>query len=172
MVARGTSCVRRVSDDRSAEAAYHRFLANRKVTLDRLLEGWGERTAFAASGRHVLAIQDTSEIVIGTSPGRRRGLGKVAKGRARGFLLHAMVALDAASDTCLGLVAGAIWNRPRKVTRPHSERTLDAKESRRWLETGENAKEVLAAANCITIIGDRESDIYAVWAICLIAKPI
>ena len=164
MVARASSCVRRVGDGaRKLEVAFHRFLSNRRVTVDRLLDGWGERTALAAYGRHVLAIQDTSEIVIKTLPGRRRGLGKVAVGRGRGFLLHAMLALDAAGDTCLGLVAGAIWNRPKRVASPHSKRTLREKESKRWLETGEKAKDVLAAATCITVIGDRESDIYAVW---------
>src|SRR5258707_71741 len=102
MVARATSCVRQVGDGvRKLEVAFHRFLRNRKVTVDRLIEGWGERTAPAAYGRHVLAIQDTSEIVIKTEAGRRRGLGKVAKGRGRGFLLHAMIALDAANETCL-----------------------------------------------------------------------
>jgi hypothetical protein len=157
--------VRKVGDGkRKSEVAFHRFLANRKVTVERLIAGWSERTAHAASGRHVLAIQDTSEICMTTRRGRRRGLGKVALGRGYGFLLHAMLALDAENESCLGLVSGEIWNRPRKVRTSHAKRTLTNKESRRWLTTGQKAKEILAQATTITIIADRESDIYAEWA--------
>jgi hypothetical protein len=53
---------------------YGRFLANPKVTVAALLDGWGEPTAGAAGGRHVLAIQDTSEVHFRTAEKRRRGL--------------------------------------------------------------------------------------------------
>src|SRR5208282_2785846 len=49
----------------------------------------------AAVGRHVLAIQDTSEINFRTTSERRRGLGEIGKGVGRGVLVHAMLALDA-----------------------------------------------------------------------------
>jgi len=62
--------------------------------MDALLAGWGEQTAIAAAGRHVLAIQDTSEINFRTTPERRRDLGEIGKGVGRGLLLHAMLALD------------------------------------------------------------------------------
>jgi hypothetical protein len=39
--------------------------------LDALLAGWGEQTALAAASRHVLAIQDTSEINFRTTAERR-----------------------------------------------------------------------------------------------------
>ena len=47
---------------------------------------------------------------------------------------------------------------------PHDKRPLAAKESRRWISTAEQAKEVLSAAATVTVIADRESDIYAKWA--------
>ena len=50
---------------------------NTKVTTERLIEGWSEQTGPAAAGRHVLAIQDTSEINFRTTPERRRGLGEI-----------------------------------------------------------------------------------------------
>src|SRR5688500_3590591 len=63
MVVHASSCLRRAADGRRAAIVrYGRFLANDKVTLEALLAGWGEQTAVAAAGRHVLAIQDTSEI--------------------------------------------------------------------------------------------------------------
>ena len=75
--------------------AFWRFVDNPRVTVEKLIEGWSQQTRSAVGGRHVLAIQDTSEITFSTTPKRRRGLGKVAKGNAHGVLLHAMLAVDA-----------------------------------------------------------------------------
>jgi len=164
VVARGIVCLRRLGGRRSAEVQFGRFLANPKVTVERLIESWGEQTALAASGRHVLAIQDTSELNFRTTPERRRGLGEIGKGSGRGALLHAMLAVDADSGGCLGLVTGQIWTRQGRVSVPHERRPLAEKESRRWLATAAAAKAVLAAADTVTVIADRESDIYAEWA--------
>ena len=132
--------------------------------MEALLAGWGEQTAVAATGRHVLAIQDTSEINFRTTAERRRGLGEIGKGVGRGLLLHAMLALDADVGACLGLVAGQIWTRQGRVEVPHEKRRPQEKESWRWISTAERAKEVLAAAAMVTVIDDREGDIYAKWA--------
>ena len=165
MVTRTSVCLRRVGGgQRSQEVRFGRFLTNGKVTIDRLIEGWSEQTAPAAAGRHVLAIQDTSEINFRTTPERQRGLGEIGKGIGRGVLVHAMLALDAANGSCLGLVAGRIWTRKGRVIIPHDQRPLAERESERWVYTGEKAKPVLAGAAMVTIIGDRESDFYAAWA--------
>lgn len=149
---------------RPQEVRFGRFLGNSKVTSERLIEGWSEQTAPAAAGRHVLAIQDTSEINFRTTPDRRRGLGEIGKGVGRGVLVHAMLALDADNGSCLGLVAGQVWTRKGRVTIPHDKRALEDRESDRWVCTGIQAKTVLAEAAMVTIIGDRESDFYAAWA--------
>src|ERR1700722_8491249 len=138
MVARASSCMRRAAGgDRAQIVRYGRFLANEKVTLQALLAGWSEQTELSAAGRHVLAIQDTSEINFKTTSERRRGLGEVA---------------------------GEVWTRPGRITVPHAKRPLEEKESRRWLSTAERAKKVLKSAACVTVIDDREGDIYAKWA--------
>ncbi len=132
--------------------------------MEALLAGWGEQTAVAATGRHVLAVQDTSEINFKTKPDRRRGLGEIGKGVGRGLLLHAMLALDAETNACLGLVTGRIWTRQGRVQVPRPKRPLQQKESERWISTPNRAKDVLAAAAMVTVIDDREGDIYAKWA--------
>jgi hypothetical protein len=134
------------------------------VTLERLLDSWPQQTTAAVAGRHVLAIQDTSEIQFNTTAQRRRGLGEIAKGQAHGALLHAMVAVDAGDGACLGLVGGTIWTRAGRITVVHGERALGDRESRRWLDTAHVARTVLDRAACITVVADRESDIYAEWA--------
>ena len=157
--------MRRISGGkRSQQVRFGRFLSNGKVTIDHLIEGWGERTASAAAGRHVLAIQDTSEINFRTTPERQRGLGEIGKGVGRGVLMHAMLAVDAVNGGCLGLVAGRIWTRKGRIVIPHRKRRLEDKESERWIATGEDAKQVLASAAMVTVVGDREHDFYAAWA--------
>ena len=133
------------------------------MTVAALIEGWGATTSLACAGRHVLAIQDTSEINYPTTSDQRRGLGEIGKGGGRGLLLHAMLGLDAESGELLGLVGGEIWTRAGRVATPHDKRTLADKESQRWLSTAQSAKPVLAKAAMVTEISDRESDIYAKW---------
>lgn len=165
MVVRASSCLRRAAGgERARIVRYGRFIANDKVTLEALLAGWGDETRSAVAGRHVLAIQDTSEISFRTSPQRRRDLGEVGRGNTHGVLLHAMLAVDAGSGSCLGLVGGALWTRQGRRTVDHRRRPLAEKESQRWLTTPERARQVLAAAATVTVVDDREGDIYAKWA--------
>lgn len=143
---------------------FWRFIVNTKVTVAKLIAGWSEQTRVAVRDRHVLAIQDTSDIKFSTTEDDRRGLGKVGKGNIFGVLLHAMMAVDADSGACLGLAGGKIWTREGDVKVPHAKRALADKESARWVTTAEQAKDVLAEARLITVINDREGDFYAHWA--------
>ena len=156
MAARESVCLRRLSDGaRSEIVAAGRFVANPRVTVRKLIKGWSETTSAASAGRHVLAIQDTSEINFATTTDRRRGLGEVGKGNSHGVLLHAMLGMDAETGGVLGLVAGRIWTRDGRVEVPHAERCLSQKESRRWLNTVRSAKVVLKPAAMVTEISDR-----------------
>jgi hypothetical protein len=143
---------------------FWRFIDNARVTAEKLIEGWSEQTRIAVCDRHVLAIQDTSNIKFSTTQGDRRELGKVGKGNVFGVLLHAMMAVDAETGACLGLAGGKVWTRKGNVKVPHAKRALADKESARWLTTAEQAKDILAQARMITVINDREGDIYAHWA--------
>jgi len=142
---------------------FWRFIDNAHVTIEKLIEGWSEQTRISVCDRHVLAIQDTSDIKFSTTEDDRRGLGKVGKGNVFGVLLHAMMAVDADTGACLGLAGGKVWTRKGNVKVPHARRALADKESARWLTTAGQAKDVLAQARMITVINDREGDIYAHW---------
>jgi hypothetical protein len=174
MVQEGHACLRRLAAGaREVEVQFNRFLANPRVTVAKLIAGWSEETAPAAAGRHVLAIQDTSEINFQTSTDRNRGLGLIGKGVGRGILLHPMIAVDAVSQECLGLVGGTIWTREivpivkrkngKKKKKNNGKKSLEDKESYRWLETAQSAKKTLSSAAMVTMIADREADIYQLW---------
>jgi hypothetical protein len=164
MLLRKTVCLRRLGGDRSGELRVGRFFASPKVTPSKLVAGWADRTGAAAAGRHVLAIQDTTEVKFPTTAQRRRGLGLIKQGHAHGVLVHAMIAIDAPSGACLGLVGGEVWTRQGVAETPHQDRPLSQRESRRWLATAAQAKRVLEPAAAVTVVDDREADIYAKWA--------
>ena len=163
MVARQTVCVSRLGGGRKGEVKFGRFLGNDTVTVDAVVEGWSTRTREAVAGRHVLAIQDTTEVKFRTDEGRRRGLGKVGKGNVYGVLVHSMIAVDADTKAFLGLVGGKVWTRDGVATVSHKNRTLSEKESQRWIDTAVEGKEVLAAASMVTDVNDREGDFYPKW---------
>jgi hypothetical protein len=164
MAARQTVCLKRLGGDRAGELRAGRFFASRKVTTEKIIAGWSQHTGAACAGRHVLATDDTCEAMFPTTAQRRRGLGPVKKGKAYGLLIHSMLAIDAASGACLGLVGGQIWTREGVNPIPHSKRPLEERESMRWLEAAAQAKRVLQPAAMVTVVDDRESDIYAKWA--------
>jgi Transposase DDE domain len=161
----GRFCLRRLSrGDRALEVRFNRFLGHDKVTAERIIESWGESTVAAVEGRHVLAIQDTSEIHFNTMPQRRRGLGEIGKGNNYGVLLHPLLAVDADDGTCLGLLSGQVWTREGRRTTSHDERELSDKESQRWISSAVAARPLLTKATTVTVLGDRESDIFALYA--------
>ena len=165
MVAGKDICLRRLAKGvRAREVQFNRFLGNAKVTTTRVIESWSEGTVAAVEGRHVLAIQDTSEINFATTAKRRRGLGEIGHGNGRGILLHPMLAADAESGSCLGLLSGQVWTRKGRRVVSHDLRDLSDKESQRWIATALEAKPLLAKAAMVTVLGDRESDIFALYA--------
>jgi hypothetical protein len=135
------------------------------VTPEAIFAAAGERTSALAAGREVLAIQDTSDLVLGGTKRRKQGFGPVGKGGAvRGLTLHAVLAVDAHSGEVLGLAGATVWNRTGGKVSPHAGRRLEDKESLRWITGAQTAAQFLIKAASITVIADRESDIYEEYA--------
>src|ERR1700730_8417040 len=91
LVARPGSCVRRLGSDRAGEMQFRRLLHNRSVTDAEMSRHAGGLTGQRAAGRHVVVVQDTSELILGTRRSRQP-YGPVAKGNAAGWLLAAGLA--------------------------------------------------------------------------------
>ena len=81
-----------------------------------------------------------------------------------GLLLHAVLAVDASTGALLGPVDVTVRNRTGGKVRPRSERPTADKESQRWLDGMFSAAQVLREAARITVVADRESDIYEEFA--------
>ena len=80
MLCKRSVCLRQLAQGQwSAEMAFWRFVDNPRVTVEKLIEGWSQPTRLAVSGRHVLAIQDTSEINFSTTPDGAAGWARSPK---------------------------------------------------------------------------------------------
>jgi Transposase DDE domain len=166
LVERPCSCVRRLAGQRSQEVRFSRFLRNERVTATEMICHAVEGTAARVAGRDIVVVQDTSELAVGGRWARDNGYGPIGKGGGlRGLLLHAALAVEVGSNALIGLADGKIWNRNEgDVVAPRRSRVTADKESQRWLDTTARASEELGAARCITILSDRESDIYEHFA--------
>ena len=134
IVATGSLVLRRFGGRRSGELAAARFLASTKVTPEAILDIHAARTAAAAQGRRIVAIQDTTEVNFSGRDRGRKGLGPGGDGKAKGFFIHAAVAVDPDSETLLGVLDAQIWTRPQEGTGKRRQTTaVEEKETMRWI---------------------------------------
>jgi len=163
MVEQHSVVVRKLGVDRGGELSLHRVLSSARMTPEATVACLARPTAAAVRGRRIVAVQDTTEVNFA---GRQsRGLGRAGRqGRTPGFFIHATVAVDAETDAVLGLVDAAIWTRDGAAATGRRQRVLAGKESQRWLAAAETAASRLHAAAALIVVGDRESDIYALFS--------
>ncbi len=126
-----------------------RFLRNSSVTVEEMAATAALGTASRCAGRHVLAIQDTTVV-------RSDGGG--------GLYLHAVLAVDAEDDAILGLIHASFLKRDKGRKASRRARSVREKESGRWLEGAEQASAVCASAARVTVVADRESDVFEAFA--------
>jgi hypothetical protein len=142
--------VRRVGGDRAGEIRFTRFLRNPRVSPGEMVATARARTVGLVKGRHILAIQDTTSL---------RDDGKL-----NSLNLHAMIAVDAADGALLGAV-DAVFLKHRGGKKNLRARAFADKESRRWIDFTCTAAEMVAhGAARVTVITDREGDIYEEFA--------
>jgi hypothetical protein len=141
--------LRRLGVDRAGEIRLNRFLRNEAVKTEEMVTEASARTAERCKGRHVLAIQDTTV---------------VRSGGGGGLYLHPVIAVDADEGAILGLVHASFQSRQSGRRQARVSLPVATKESQRWLDGADRAAEVCAAADRVTVIADRESDIFAAFA--------
>jgi hypothetical protein len=108
-------------------------------------------------------VQDTTEINFAGRDKKRRGFGPAGDGKTAGFFIHPVIAIDIETEAVLGVVDAEIWTRSVERVTSRRSRAIDAKESARWLSGCQAAAGVLSGAQ-VTMVADRESDIYLLFA--------
>ena len=159
-VERVTMNLRAAADGRAEWVGFSRWLNNPSVTSEEIAVHSAEALSERVAGLHVLAIQDTTELNYARHAGRIRGLGPSGNGRDPGLFVHPVLAIDAGSGALLGLAGMQIWTREGPASANYRCQPIEEKESYRWIKGAESAKSALASAAIVTVIGDRESDIY------------
>jgi len=143
--------VRGLGGGRAGEMRITRFLRNPRVTVGKMMAAARAQTCAGVAARHVLAIQDTSALRVD-----EKGIG---------LSFHPVIAVDAQSGTMLGLVDTMFLTRQGGERGKRKQKAFEEKDSRRWLD-GAKAASALAEAGaaCVTVIEDREGDVYECFA--------
>lgn len=151
--------------------SFYRFLKNPRVKLAEVIENQIQRHLLNEVDGHVLAISDTTSINLERHLKRLRaeGLGYIGGGAGQkiGFHLHPTLVMSAENFQILGLSSMQVWVRPevnKERKGKYKQLPIEEKESNKWLRAAAESKQNLAAAQMITVIGDRESDVYEEFA--------
>jgi hypothetical protein len=143
------------------------FCLNDRVTEKSLIEELSIRCSHNVANRDVVSIQDSSSFGLShhsNSIKKDSGLGLVGNKTGLGFLSHCSLVIDAHTEAMLGYSDVQIWHRTEdksnNTTGAYKKQPIEEKESYKWIKASEQTKKCLAAARSITIIQDREGDIY------------
>lgn len=172
MTERNTSILNQVSENRSEYVGFCRFLSNPRISPDKLIEGTVAMTKKLVTGKDLLVINDTSELNYEHHKGYFKDgdpdLGPTGNNKDIGFFLHPGYVIDRHTGVGMGFGYIKIWNRQfgkkDKHQRNYNRLPITEKESYRWIECADESKLHLNKANHITIVADRESDIYDEFA--------
>lgn len=151
--------------DRSQTNLTYRFLSTEAVSAQALLEGHAAATRERIAGcEEVYVVQDTTSLDY-TALESTRGLGPLENAYRQGLFLHSALVVNP-EGTPQGLLAQQYWARRAEETGKRSTRRqkpVGEKESAKWL-TGLEACASIPAAVRVLLIGDAESDVYALFA--------
>jgi len=164
VAATGSVVLHKLGEDRAGEIAIGRFLRSPYVSVDAIVEAKAVRTAEQCAGRHVVAMQDTTEFNFSRRSGKRVGFGPGGDGKTPGYFIHPVIVADIESEAVIGLADVAIWTRTEQDGVVRGNRQFEEKESERWLMGCKAAARVLGNAASVTMLADRESDIYPMFA--------
>jgi len=171
MVEKNSSVINFCCESHAERAAAYRLINNNRLTVDSLVISLSNSCSEACKGlSHVLCLQDTTEISF--SHKGRLSLSDEDFGYGTNehedfcIFAHPGLVVDAASRMPLGFGHLKVWNRDRSEHRKKKQRRgkvkLEEKESYRWLEMAERTAAALPAGVRVTMVGDRENDVYSV----------
>jgi len=168
LIEKGTVILNQLATNRAELVGASRFFDNDKVSVDALVQEATTRCQQNVAGLNLLAIQDTSEINYQRHAGilnqSDADLGPVGNNRDIGFFLHPTLVLEEQNGFPLGFshisLFNRSWEKETKEERKYKQLPITEKESYRWLDSSFRTKELLSQANRVTIIADREADIY------------
>jgi hypothetical protein len=166
------SSLRQITESDAEQKSFYRLFNNDSFTETAIEKSIVDRCRTLCSGRHLLCIQDTTEFNFSAKQKRikeKSGLGTTSRDDILGFMLHSTLVVDADSSHALGYSYIKAWERPLdapdKHERDYQHLPLQEKESYKWIAAADQSKALLQQAAAITIVADRESDIYDLFGV-------
>jgi len=172
IVKKETVIINQLSEDRAELVSYCRFMKNEEVNWEKIYQEKRKPLNKLSKDKHVLVVNDTTEFNYEChrnflNKGDKE-LGPLGNDKDIGFFCHPGLVIDSSNGVAIGYSYLKIWNRSwdkkDKYAREYKKQAIESKESYRWIECGLRSKEQLSLAKKITIIADRESDIYEEFA--------
>ncbi|HZD58993.1 MAG TPA: IS4 family transposase [Anaerolineae bacterium] len=149
----------------TTKAAY-RFFDSGRIDAEDIQEGFFISTARRTSSlSRVIVAQDTTDLDF-SSHKKAKGIGYLDNKLTFGLKLHSALAIRA-DGVPLGLLYQKFWARDMKEYGKRTSRkakSIDEKESYRWLEAVESIEEHIEGPRQVITVADRESDIYDLFA--------
>ncbi len=143
----------------------YRFFNNKEVSVEGILSSHTLATIERIKQEPlVLMPQDTSEIDFSKRQAIT-GMGYLGDTCTQGFYIHPSMAITP-DKHCLGIIDFQFWTREKLGSRStRKNRSIEEKESYRWIKSYEAANQVTIAApqTKIISIADREGDIYELF---------
>ena len=162
----GKSLAKSCEGDDAALLGSYRLLRNDAVNPEAIREGGFARVAqHAQDYALLLAVEDTTCVSYTHGVAEELGVtGYKKDAKRKGFLVHSVLLLDAASETPVGLIEQDDWRRePNDYGKKHArkQRAYEDKESHKWEQASQRTAQRLGATMARTIsVCDRESDVY------------
>lgn len=168
MFDKNTVVINQLSQNRADTVGLCRYLRNEKVTMKELIFEQTKKVNVLSEGKHVLVLNDTTEINyqshINYLDKTDVDLGPVGNNTDIGYFLHPCLVINTETGMGIGFSDIHIWNRQwdkqNKEERNYTTQAIEEKESYRWIDCAQKSKATLSCAGAITIVADRESDIY------------
>ena len=143
----------------------YRFWSNPKVSVSQILASHRDGVvARSREAKTVLAIQDTTDLNFTSHPSTE-GLGFINQSKQQGIKVHSCLAVSG-DGSPLGLLHQQCWAREQQKGKAKAKRQkpIEQKESYRWLQTLQAAEVGLASLERVIHVGDREADIFELFA--------
>lgn len=151
----------------AAVKATYRFFDNEKIQSTHMLAAHRHQVRKRSTRLGTILIaQDTTALNLS---GRAiTGVGSIGGGTSTGLFVHSGLAIDPNGGIPLGIVTQTIYARDEKrKTAAYKKQAaalpISEKESGRWVETLVEGKKAFEQKHLV-FVGDRESDIYEVFA--------
>ncbi len=160
-----TVCIKSLGGNRATEVAFNRFLDNEKVDTSPICaELYKKANDACADVSHVLCLQDTVQLTYPTQSLKKDNFGPTGDSNTKGLFVHPGIIVDASNRNVLGMSGIITWCRDEEIlSELKKSRPIEEKESIRWIDTALSAKRNITNAGMITVVGDRESDIFEMF---------